>query len=175
MTQDKDKHWYVAYVKPFFERRIADELTSLLYSVYLPVQKEVRQWSDRKKLVDRLVIPRILFIHSTPAERESLLKESRFHEDIHFLTKSGPHTPAVVPDKEMDAFIAMVEHGRQVKVSDSSGFSRGDKVRVVSGPLSGLECELLSIDSRRCLAIRLNGIGTATMDLGLDTIEKIED
>ena len=173
MTPDNERHWYVAYVKPFFERKIADELTSLLYSVYLPVQQEIRQWSDRKKIVDRLVIPRILFIHSTAAERERLLRESRYHEYIHFLCKSGPRTPAVVPDKEMNSFMKMVNHGRMVTVTDYQ-FSKGDRVRVTSGPLIGLECELLSVDGRRCLAVNLSGIGTATMDLDMESIEKIK-
>jgi hypothetical protein len=46
-------------------------------------------------------------------------------------------------------------------------------VRVLDGPLAGLECELVSVGGGRCLAVRLGLLGTATMDLDIQTVEKI--
>ena len=74
---------------------------------YLPVQSEIRQWSDRRKRVDRLVIPMMIFVHVTPQERPlplSLQAVSRY------MVLRGESTPAVIPDEQMDRFRFMLDY-----------------------------------------------------------------
>jgi hypothetical protein len=44
-------NWYVLYTKLRQERKVAEHLTSAGYKVYCPLQKVVRKWSDRTKVV----------------------------------------------------------------------------------------------------------------------------
>lgn len=166
-----DKHWFVAYVKSCQERKTAEMLSALGYEHYLPVQRELRQWSDRKKLVERLVLPRMIFVRCTPAERIRTLEE--VSNIYRYMTSKGPYTPVIIPDNQMEAFRNMVERGtRKVEVMQAPPVP-GDKVKVISGPLAGLECEVVAVSGRRCFVVRLEAIGAATMDIALDTVEKI--
>ena len=160
--------WYVARVRSCQEKNVAASLASKAVEHYLPTQRVVRKWSDRRKVVDALVLPRFVFIRCTPRERlEVLASEPRI---CGFLSASGE--PCVVRDSEMESFMRMVEHGSGVRVSDAP-LAPGDRVRVLEGPLAGLECELVSVGGGRCLAVRLGLLGTATMDLDIQTVEKI--
>lgn len=169
---DTDKHWYVAYVKSCRERVVAASLGALGYQYYLPVQRVVRRWSDRRKIVERLVLPRMIFIRC--AEKDRIRPLDEIDALYRYITVSGPYTPAVVRDVEMETFIRMVEHGGRDVTMTGDALAPGDNVRVVSGPLTGLECELISVKGRRCLAVRLGMLGTATMDLATDDVQKIE-
>jgi len=161
MTQSK--LWYVAYVHSCRERKSAEELSLHGIECYVPVRKELRQWSDRKKVVERLVLPRMVFIHCTPQERIALLA---FAPSItRYMSEGGPYKPVVVPDDQMDTFRKMVDYGDTDLCVTSREFGPGDKVEVVGGPLKGLECELVSVSGNRCLAVRLGAVGTAIMDI----------
>lgn len=167
-----DKRWYVAYVKSCRERKAAEGLAALGYQYYLPVQRVVRRWSDRRKIVERLVLPRMIFIRCAEKDRIRPLEE--IDALYRYITVSGTYTPAVVRDEEMEAFTRMVEHGgRDINFAYNPPVP-GDRVRVVTGPLTGMECELVSVSGKRCLAVRLGVLGTATMDLAVDDIQKID-
>ncbi len=169
MTMDNGPHWFVACVRSCQEKKVAESLRARFVEHYLPVRRELRQWSDRRKLVEALLVPRFIFIRCRDSERAAILAEEP--RIWRFLSYEG--NAAVVRDVEMEAFRNMVEKGeREVRFSEQPPVP-GDKVRVVSGPLSGLECELTEVSGRRCLAVRLGMMGAATMDLDLETIEKI--
>lgn len=147
---------------------MAAALTGMGIESYVPRRREMHRWSDRRKLVDVLLVPRFVFVHCTEQDRRSAL--SREPRISGFLSSLGK--PAVVRDSEMETFMAMVGSGRGVTVSGDTP-APGDRVRVMSGPLMGMECELVSVGGGRCLAVRLGVLGTATMDLDIETVEKI--
>lgn len=59
------RQWLVAYVQSCLEKKTAERLKAMGVEYYLPIQSEIRQWSDRRKKVDRLVIPMMIFVHVT--------------------------------------------------------------------------------------------------------------
>ncbi len=169
MTQSNgDLHWYVGCVRSCQEKNVAKTLQAMPVEFFLPIRRELHRWSDRRKLVDCLVVPRFIFIRCKDSERSAILaREPRIHS---FLASSGK--ASVVRDQEMEVFRRMVEQGGgSVRVGEVPAV--GDRVRVMSGPLAGMECELVSVGGGRCLAVRLGALGTATMDLDLETVEKI--
>ena len=162
------KRWYAARVRNCQEKNVASALQGMGIEHYLPQRREMHRWSDRRKIVDVLLVPRYVFVRGTEAERRAILpREPRI---IGFLSMDGK--PSVIPDAEMDAFRQMVESDRGVSLSQAP-LAPGDRVRVVSGPLMGMECELVGTGSGRCLAVRLGALGTATMDLDIETVENI--
>ena len=166
-----DLHWYVAYVKSCQERKVAEALGNMGVGYYLPVQREVHQWSDRKKIVARLVLPRMIFIRTTEAGRLGPMRV--IPGLLRYMSNKGPYNPVIIRDAEMESFRAMVEHsGRNVSMNGEA-LVPGDRVRIVHGPLTGYEFELVSIGDARCLGVRLGSLGYATMDLSADALEKI--
>src|SRR5213075_948721 len=55
------KVWYIWYTKPRAEKAVLERLLKKGVEVYLPLQKELRQWSDRKKWVEAPLFPGYIF------------------------------------------------------------------------------------------------------------------
>lgn len=164
-------NWYVAYVQSCMERKAAEVLSRMGFECYVPIVREVHRWSDRNKIVERLVLPHMIFIHVTDADHKKPLQALSYVRS--YVSIRGTGRPAVIPDEEMEAFRSMVDKGgRNVTVS-SVPLAKGDKVRVTSGPLTGTVCELVSVADRKCLAVGLGVLGTALIELSVDTLEKI--
>lgn len=171
MAAVDQKLWFVGFVMSCRERRVAETLAKAGYECYVPVKREVHKWSDRKKIIEKLVLPRYIFVHCTEAER---LKSFGMAPGLcGYLNSRGLHKPAVVPDKEMETFRSMVEKGTGGVVIAQDHFEPGDHVRIVDGPLAGLECEAVSIGTTRCILVRLGELGTARMDIDISLIRKI--
>ena len=50
-TNTASRQWLVAYVQSCLEKKTAQRLAAMGIECYLPVQSEIRQWSDRRKRV----------------------------------------------------------------------------------------------------------------------------
>lgn len=169
---DNDRHWFVAFVMSCREKKVGESLGKAGYECYIPIQREVHKWSDRKKIVDRLLIPRIVFVRCTEIERR---RSFDLAPGLCGFINSGkgPGNPAIVRDNEMETFRAMVEHGAGKVTMTNEVLVPGDHVRIIDGPLNGLECELVSVGESRCIVVRLGELGTAKMDIDRCTVKKI--
>lgn len=163
------RQWLVAYVQSCLEKKTAQRLAAMGIECYLPVQSEIRQWSDRRKRVDRLVIPMMIFVHVTPQERPlplSLQAVSRY------MVLRGESTPAIIPDEQMDRFRFMLDYSPEAVEMCSAPLAPGDAVKVIKGPLAGLEGELITVNGKSKVAVRLDMLGCAHVDVPIGFVEK---
>lgn len=159
----------MAYVQSCLEKKTAQRLAAMGIECYLPVQSEIRQWSDRRKRVERLVIPMMIFVHVTPQERPlplSLQAVSRY------MVLRGESTPAVIPDEQMDRFRFMLDYSPEAVEMCSAPLAPGDAVKVIKGPLAGLEGELITVNGKSKVAVRLDMLGCAHVDVPIGFVEK---
>ena len=165
-------HWYIAYTRSCQDKNVAAALSARGYEVFVPIRKEVRQWSDRKKVVDRLLIPHMVFVRCTELERRNSASEIPYI--TRYLTeKPGSYKAAIVPDSQMDAFMAMVASaGGEVALIDRP-LSPGDLVRVKHGALEGKVAELVKVEGKDCLAVRLPILGSACVQIDRNSVELI--
>ena len=96
------KSWLAAYVRLYHEKKTRDRLTAMGIESFLPVQEEIHQWSDRRKKIERVVIPMMIFVHVDPAERAEVLTLSSVSR---YMVLRGQSTPAVIPDEQMERFL----------------------------------------------------------------------
>lgn len=167
-TNTAPRQWLVAYVQSCLEKKTAQRLAAMGIECYLPVQSEIRQWSDRRKRVDCLVIPMMIFVHVTPQERPlplSLQAVSRY------MVLRGESTPAVIPDEQMDRFRFMLDYSPEAVEMCSAPLAPGDAVKVIKGPLAGLEGELITVNGKSKVAVRLD-MGCAHVDVPIGFVEK---
>jgi len=145
------------------------QLAQFNIATYVPTQKVKRRWSDRVKVIDRVVIPGYIFVHCSFADRLRMLEAVR---SVYGYITDGPHQPAIVPDSELEAFARMVSDSGTEVIRYPDDLAKGDKVKVVSGPLEGLECELVNVMEKSCLAVRLHSVGTMLVEISLDCVRK---
>lgn len=56
----EEVRWYVLYVRMHHEKKTAEKLKVAGVTHYLPVQEVIRQWSDRRKKLQVVVIPMMI-------------------------------------------------------------------------------------------------------------------
>ena len=122
--------WYLVQSKPRNEKRALENLVRQGYETYLPLMEVERL--QRGKLLKKMepLFPRYLFLHLE--EGNDNWGPIRSTLGVAGLVRFG-QAYALVSDEVMDA---VRERTQDVK---KSLFESGDNVRVVSGPLLGLE------------------------------------
>ena len=164
------RQWLVAYVQSCLEINTAERLKAMGVECYLPIQSEIRQWSDRRKKVDRLVIPMMIFVHVTPQERPLPLTLQAISR---YMVLRGESRPAVIPEEQMERFRFMLDYSPEAVEICSTPLAAGDAVKVIKGPLAGLEGELVMIGGKSKVAVRLDMLGCAHVDMPIGYVERI--
>ena len=166
--QPEERKWYVAYVRLFHERKTAEKLTAMGIESFVPAREEIHQWSQRKKKVMRVLIPQMIFIRGTQKERMEALTLASIS---HYMVLRGEHTPAVIPDRQMEQFMFMVDYSEETIEMFTSPLEPGQQVKVIKGPLSGMEGELMEIDGKSKVVVRLDLLGCAGVDMPAGFVE----
>ena len=164
------KRWYVAMVRMHHEKKVAERLASMGIDTFVPVQQKIHQWSDRRKVVNEVLLPMMVFVHANPQERMEVLTLSTVSR---YMVMRGESSPAVIPDEQMARFRFMLDYSEEAVCMNSSPLARGEKVRVIKGPLSGLVGELVKDGGKSKIAVRLNMLGCACVDMPIGYVESI--
>ena len=164
----RSKRWLVAVVRICHEKKTGERLTKMGIENFLPIQQEVHQWSDRRKMVDTVLLPMMVFVHVNPKERMEVLS---FSTVSRYMVMRGESTPAVIPDEQMARFRFMLDYSDEAVCMNDSPLARGEKVRVIKGPLSGLVGKLVTVGGKSKIAVRLNMLGCACVDMPIGYVE----
>lgn len=145
------KHWIAIYTKPRHEKTTALALEEKGYTTYLPLVKERRKWSDRKKWVEFPLFKSYLFVQCELKEGLFILQT----QGVVKLVKFGGEI-AIVDPPVIDALRLMIEGGYNPEPIDY--FIEGDKVEVKEGPMKGVEGEVVRLDKEDRLLVRVDAI-----------------
>ena len=165
------KRWYVALVRMHHEKKVSERLDKMGIENFVPVQQELHQWSDRRKLVTSVLLPMMVFVHADPKERMEVLS---FSTVSRYMVMRGESSPAVIPDEQMARFRFMLDYSAESVSMNSSPLARGEQVRVIKGPLTGLVGELVHVDGKSKIAVRLNMLGCACVDMPVGYVEPVK-
>ena len=88
------------------------------------------------------------------------------------LFRSGEHQPSEIPALQMNSFKFMLDNSDNQVDFSSNNLQPGEKVRVIKGSLAGLEGELVDIDGKSKIAIRIEHLGCAVVELKASAVEK---
>ena len=168
---DEKKCWLVVCVQSNREKKTYERLSALGFESFLPLQEETRRWSDRSKKVQRVVIPMVVFARIAPSERISVL---RLPSVSRFMVLRGESAPAIIPDAQMERFRFMLDYSPEAVEICSTPLAAGDAVKVIKGPLAGLEGELVMIGGKSKVAVRLDMLGCAHVDMPIGYVEKLK-
>jgi transcription antitermination factor NusG len=123
--------WYALYVAHQHEKRVAESLAAKRIEVFLPLYREVRQWSDRRKWLSVPLFPCYVFVESRLSRRMEMLTIPGVRGYVSFDSR-----PAEIPAGEIDALRRAVAHS---KIEPHPFLRHGDWVRVKSGAFAGIE------------------------------------
>jgi transcription antitermination factor NusG len=144
------EHWYAVYTKPRSEKKLAMRLNQKSIEAYLPLRKTLKQWSDRKKLVEEPMISSYVFVNVNP---ENYFEVLNTPGAVRFIWFSGK--PAIIPEKQIQHLKLLTGANIDIETANND-FPKGTHVRVVTGPLVGLTGELISTAGKHKVMIRID-------------------
>lgn len=129
-------HWYAAYTCANHEKRVAEQLASRGIESFLPLYEAVRRWTDRRVKLRLPLFPGYVFVRMPLTERLRVLQLSGVARLVGFGEK-----PVALPEHEIDG----LRRGWQgdVTMEPHPYLNEGHRVRILRGPLAGIEGVLL--------------------------------
>ncbi len=143
--------WFALQVVPRHEKSVDKMLEYKGYTHFLPTHQVRRRWSDRVSVVEEPLFPGYVFCRS----QSNLMEIIRGSFGIIRIVAFGGR-PHPVPDKEIEALQQIVRGKREY--SAFPYLNVGQKVRVISGPLTGVSGTIMQFKNRDRLVISLEVI-----------------
>lgn len=172
--------WFIAIVGNRAERKSSETLQASGYETYVAGQREKHVWKNgRSKEVDRIVLPSLVFVRTTESDRKKRLAflpcVRRFVTDPARRAEPGAPAPAaIVPDREMETLRFMLERAESPVSIEEKPLRVGNRVRVTSGRLLGLEGIVRRTDSGRSrLYVALDILGCASVEIDRNLLELV--
>lgn len=155
MKDSESTNWKVIYVSSRSEKKVAERLAKAGVEYYLPLLRQMREWSDRRKWVEVPLFTGYLFIRPEPKRRDSVLLIPGV---VKYLRYNGKD--AYVTQQKLDTIRHLIE--RNYDIEDYNGgeqFELGDKVKIIAGPMKDFQGEILSRSGEKYAFLQLDNFG----------------
>jgi transcription antitermination factor NusG len=166
----EEPKWYALKTKPRAEKKLNERLNEVEIETYLPIIKEWKQWSDRKKQVEEPMFKGYIFVRTTSA---NFIKALQLDGAVHFVKFGG--IPATIDDEQIELIRKIVTNKLRFEVTDLN-LEPGDKVEVTKGALKGYKGEMLRDKSKTNIVIHIVQLErTLTVEVPKSFIRKLEE
>jgi len=163
--------WHVIHVLSRTEKKVAERLENSGVFVYLPIQKQLRQWSDRKKWVEIVVISGYVFVKIADSEQRLVLEVPGVSR---FLKHNG--IAVCISDDEMQRFQSFVENASDRKIEFSTEkIPVGTPVTIENGQFKGFLGEVVEHKNNYKLSVKLSNFGHFYITLSAEDISMVND
>ncbi len=145
-------HWYVVQTRSRHEKLAAQDLGEKGVEVFLPLVDRLRRWKDRQKRVAFPLFPGYLFtrLGGAAEDRLAVLQTRGVVRYVGY----DEGKPIPVPDEQVEAVRRMLEH--DLKMDPYPYLKVGMRVRVVEGPLKGIEGILIEKPGEHRLVVGID-------------------
>lgn len=155
--------WYILHVRPRSEKQVCAHLKALTkdksgrpaldLEVCVPTQRQLHQWSDRRKWVDVVLFSKYVFVSIAPSSRSAVFISPHVLGYLRFEGRD-----AVLTNKEVALIKGLAGLAAPVEIT-YEGCRVGDRVEVLSGPLSGNVGWVRAVNGKSRLVVELPSLG----------------
>jgi transcriptional antiterminator RfaH len=145
--------WYPVYTHPRAEKKACQALINKGVETYLPLHRQLKQWSDRKRWVEEPFIKSYLFVYIKEQQQTEVLMTKGVSRFIYFSGKI-----ASMPQRQIDDLKLVMASPFELEITEEN-LQPGEKVVIKGGPLKGFMGEIVSYRSQKQLALRLQNLG----------------
>jgi transcription antitermination factor NusG len=161
VTEDRRSHtmnenntyWYAVYTKPRWEKKVARLLEEKGIENYCPLNKVVRQWKDRKKVILEPVFKSYVFVRVAEANKWDLRKINGILNFVYWLGK-----PAKIRDTEISTIKKFLNEFSDIQIEQIQTLQVNSKVRVKQGVLMNYQGVLVEISGNRA-RVKIQSMG----------------
>ncbi|NWJ53462.1 MAG: UpxY family transcription antiterminator [Bacteroidetes bacterium] len=158
-VRSNEYRWYAIYTRSRAEKKVNTELTLTGIETYLPLRKTIRQWSDRKKMVEAPLFNSYVFVKVSEKEYLKVLNTDGV---TRFITFEG--LAVAIPEVQINAIKAYLEEPEPIEETDDPlKMEPGQNIIVTRGPMKGLMGILITIQGKNKVKVEIEAIGHTLM------------
>ena len=120
-------NWYVLHTKPRCEKKVEEQLLSIGINAYCPTRSEFKLWSDRKKKIDRPVLPSMVLVKIDDKDINKVFESPLVVRYMFWMGKR-----AVVRQSEIDILKKYLDGSYNLISFNSSSINVGDNFKLPS-------------------------------------------
>lgn len=154
---NSEANWIAIYTRPKYEKKVHAELLQKGFSSYLPLQKVLRQWSDRKKWVELPLFFNYVFVQIQEKDYFNVLNTNGVVSFVSFENKV-----AVIPNAQINTIKKFLCGSSNIETLEALP-DVGDEVEIVAGPLMGIKGSLISIKGRKRVGVNIEYLNKALL------------
>lgn len=126
--------WFAVYTKPRHEQKVNERLIKKKFETFLPLFERWSRRKDRRKKLLLPLFPGYLFVKTTmnPYTHLEILKTDSV---VRILGNNG--RPEAIPEDQISAIQTVIKNG--IAIIPHPYLKEGIRVRVIRGPLAGIE------------------------------------
>jgi len=126
---ENDKKWYAVYTKPRWEKKVSKILEQKKIDCWCPLRKSLKQWSDRKKMVEEPLFTSYVFVYIAENEKTPVLMTDGILNFVYYVGK-----PAIIRDEEIDLIKKYLsEKEATVSVQSLNSLDENTRIKVNHG------------------------------------------
>jgi transcription antitermination factor NusG len=163
-------NWYAVHVRSRHEFKVTARLTGAGVEAFLPSVDRVRKWKDRKKIVTFPLFPGYVFVglKDPDGERLPVLKTPGV---VGFVGRSASG-PEIMALDQVITLMKLVES--REGIDPYPYLKEGNRVRIKSGPLTGVEGILIERKGLHVLAVSVDILRQGvSIQIDADCVESV--
>ena len=147
------EEWFAVQTRPRHEKVVAQRLGEKGISTFLPLVKTVHRWSDRRRTVELPLFSCYVFVRLAP-RNDARLRVLLVEGVASFVGPRGQGT--AIPEEQIESVRKLVEE--QLPYCFCPFLKIGQRMRIRSGALNGVEGILLSRSGESTLVVSIDVI-----------------
>lgn len=146
-------NWYAVQTRARHEKVVAERFRQQGLNTFLPLVSQVRRWSDRKKTVQLPLFSCYVFVRSGISAQDRL-RVCRVEGVSRIVGNRGEGIP--IPESQIEAVRSLTLN--ELSYSEHPFLKIGQRVRIRSGALNGVEGILTGRNGDATLVVSINAI-----------------
>jgi transcription antitermination factor NusG len=135
--------WYAVYTKSYWEKKVVGNLNKINVENYCPLNKVLKKWSDRKKLVEEPLFKSYVFVRVSDKQMNAVRLVYGVVNFVYWLGK-----PAVIADHEIETIKQFLADYTNVKLEKTVVHVK-DNVKIMNGPFMDMEGNVVSLNKTK--------------------------
>jgi transcription antitermination factor NusG len=150
--KEENPYWYAVHTRPRWEKKVASLLQDMGIENYCPLNKVIRQWSDRKKTILEPLFKGYVFVQVAEAAKWELLSINGIVNYVYWLGK-----PARIRENEIDTIRRFLHEFEDIEVTENN-MAVNKAVQVKQGVLMNYRGIVLELNGNKA-KVRIESMG----------------
>jgi len=164
---NKGTEWYAVSTYSRHEKKVSEALLQKSIDAFLPLYRETRQWRNRTKAtVESPLFPGYVFVRTSLDSRIEVLRTPGIARFVGFGGDPTPISELVIEKLRLGLSKVDAKPCPYLKI--------GESVRVISGPLSGLQGVVVEMRNQSRFVLSLDLLAQSiSVEIDRDNLEPI--